>query len=175
MFNVFSRSIFEWIFDGIFNGFWTKIAWSCSTRSLLKSELFRSCSAGGVFEGSLPHSGSLLAPFWLPLAPFWLPSGSRWHPFGSLLQPSRNNGSFWCNFRSILHYPKLSNVKLLQTSCFCWHPKPQRTRYRFVLLMMSESTAQKTKCSNTFCTHPQISVWTSSAGTSFYGHVRNLP
>jgi hypothetical protein len=32
--------------------------------------LFRYCSAGGVFEGSLTHVGTLLAPFGLLLAPF---------------------------------------------------------------------------------------------------------
>ena len=59
------------------------------------SLLFRSWAAGSVFEGSLPHFGSLLAPFWLPLAPFWLPLA----PFGSLLDPF---GSILALFGSLL-------------------------------------------------------------------------
>ena len=62
--------------------------------------------------------GSLWVPFRFLLPPF----GTLWFSLGSLLapflQPFRNNGSSWCNFRSILHFTNFSNVKFLQTSCF---------------------------------------------------------
>ncbi len=64
------------------------------TLSGRNSSLFRSCSAGGIFEGPLAHFGLPLPPFWLPLAPFslplapfWLPFGALWLPFRSLLVP----------------------------------------------------------------------------------------
>ena len=79
-----------------------------------------------------PPSGSLLAPVGSLLASVGSPFAPFWFPFGSLSQPFRNNDTFWCNFRSFLHFLNLSNVKLLQTSCFLGHPQPQRTRYRFV-------------------------------------------
>jgi hypothetical protein len=40
------------------------------------SSLFRPCSAGDVFESSLAHFGSLLAPFWLPFGILLVPFGS---------------------------------------------------------------------------------------------------
>ena len=94
VFHVFLGSIFEWIFGGVVDGFWTKMAPKSEPRYPPFAPLFRYFSAGCVFEGSLPHFGSLLAPFWLPLAPFWLPLAPFWIPlapfwalFGSLLVP----------------------------------------------------------------------------------------
>ena len=51
---------------------------------------------------------------WSPLGSLSAPLGSLLLPFHTLLQHFRNNGSCWCNFRSNLRFPNLSNVKLLQ-------------------------------------------------------------
>ena len=103
-----------------------------------------------------------VAPYWLSLGSLWLPFGSRWHPFGSLLQPFRNNESFWCNFRSILHFPNRSNVKLLEKSCFL----DARGRNAPAIDLFSPFAdvrnhfCKNTKCWNTFRTNPQIIVRT---------------
>ena len=56
---------------------------------------FRPCSAGDVFESSLAHFGSLLAPFWLPFGLLLVPFGSFWVPF---LDP------FWTSDGALLFY-----------------------------------------------------------------------
>ena len=50
-------------------------------RIVFWTSFFRSCSAGDVFESSLAHFGSLLAPFWLPFGLLLVPFGSFWVPF----------------------------------------------------------------------------------------------
>jgi hypothetical protein len=91
LFHVFSCSIFERIFDGISNGFWTKMAPKMLCSGLPLGTLFRSYSAGGVFEGPLAYFGSLSAPFLVVYGSCFINFGIDFEGplahFGSLLAP----------------------------------------------------------------------------------------
>ena len=109
---------------------------------------------------SLPSVGFLLC--FLSKNVFWNDCSWGWRGF----RRARKARTF---FKCFLHFAlsetfesqTSSNILFLLAPEAATHPLPIR------FLMMSETIVQKTECSNTFCTHPQISVRTSSAGTFF--------
>ena len=126
IFHVFSRSIFGLIFDGIFYRFWSRFGVTLCVGSGRNSLLFRSCSAGGIFEGPLAHFGLPLPPFGLssapfspPLAPFWLPFGALGLPVRSLLAPF---GLLWHPFGSVVLLLAPTRANRFRKICF-WAPE----------------------------------------------------
>ena len=69
IFNVFRDRFLSDFLDGIFHGNGSQKRAKKLKTVLPFSSLFRSRSAGRVFEGSLADSGALLAPFGSLLAP----------------------------------------------------------------------------------------------------------